>query len=359
MEATRENDMNKILELNKSICDMYDKLADLETQGKTETDDYNMFIDLIKFASMKNEETMMKYPLSDEDMEDFLEELRWGTKGHVVYDGDIFYKFYDLEDDMTGRRFLEHNYELAMIHHDTEDIRDAFNDWIKDEIEEENIAYADFIEDDEEDDEDWMDEDDDDEDEELDEIDEQEQRKMYLGEEVYQGRLEIEAHTFMKYLCDAIRGEQDQEIKEYLIRTKYKIIAHVRALENTFLYNPSFDVSLDRYKDRLINVFREDPNSFSIYNQGKEEIIDEALDLIILREKKEYKNKKDKAEDILKSIVLRTRITTTPNELIRDSIIEDKKRSIRQARSRIDKKVLKRAYNINKKYIVDYNHKAI
>ena len=345
MERKEFDDMTKVLQLNEGIDKLYKHLCDLELQGKFMSDEYMECVDMIRFGSKRAQDYMLKYPLSNKDMNDFIEvllELNHYNKWDPV-------NYIDKAPSIKIKRFIEHNFELSLAFHDSNE-----DEFLPDQIQIEDVTYNfeegialleeegqyDAIEDIQA----------------MKAANDEQDKLDYFRDDLYLERISLEIHTFMKYLLDTINTEKDPEIKEALIRMKYQIISNVRSIELSFLYDPTLSYSLTTYQYRLARVFKKTPQLFIEHITDSATLIDAEQMQLLERGKKSYTDIDDKVHDILLGIMLQTHITCMPNEIVREATIEDTEAAVELSRSRADKKVLKKSLKINKKYIMqEYN----
>lgn len=343
MEKNRSDDMITILQLNNSIDQLYKLLCNLELEGKKDSQEYKDYVDLIRFASQRCHKYMTRHNLGDKDINEFIQVLN-ELNHYDKYDPlNYIQKF----DNIKIRRFIEHNYELSLIYHESDEDM-YYSD--QDGIIIENVKY------------------------------DYETGLAMLEEEGYQdmaddcrflmeqaktekeenedrddmdiAELQLETHTFMLYLLDAINEEQDEEIKKKLIEAKYRIISNIRSLELTFLYDQDLDIDLEAHQRELHNVFKKRKSLYLEYVLYLEQIIDHERMMLIERHKEKYDDLDDQVYDILLSILLKTHVSCIPNETVRNGILEDSDAGVQLAESKIDKKVLSRSMKLNAKYII-------
>ena len=341
MEKQRLEDMMKVLKLNNSIDHMYKKLCELELKGEMNSEQYNEYIELIRFASNRCEDYMLKYELSDQDIQDYIK-LLIDLNGYNQYDP---VNYLGRCDNIKIKRFFEHNYELALQYHAAE-----WDESYDDKIIIENVEYdyetgmAKLEEEGY--------------DEQLEdaktfyEQSKEEKEQANDRDDLNYAQLQLEIHTFMLYLLDTIRREKNKVIKKKLIETKYRIISLVRSLEKSFLFDPELNIDLEYYHDKLHRVFKKRSELYPEFLKDLERIFEEDRMALIDRNKEEYIDADDQVDDILEELSLRTHLTTIPNESVRQCIIEDNEAAAELADGKIDQKILKRSIKINKKYII-------
>ena len=331
MEKKRINRITKILELNHSIEKMYKRLYELEISGKMNTKEYLDIVDLIAWTSNKCTEYMLEDKLNDNYMRNFIELL--GKYSNINTEEPD--NFYVPMTEIPNRRFIEHNYELILLRHETDperyeddnddldeyeyDFDDEFDDGFEDELK----VYMDDI------------------------IKEEDQLDDFLY-----AKTSLEIHTFMLYLLDTIYEEKDVTIKNKLIEEKYKLLACNRSIENTFLKDPNMSINLYFYQLGLHNTFKKDKTKYKMYVAGLKRTIDKEIMKLVERNKKEYKNIDEKVRDILACITLKTHVSIMPNEAEREEIHQDNEAGVELANTSIDKKVLKKSLNLNSNYII-------
>ena len=345
MERKEFEDMSNVLQLNEAIDKLYKHLCELELNGEFMSEKYMEYIDIIRFATKRAHHYMKRYPLSDKAMNDFIEvllELNHYNKWDPV-------NYIDKADSIKIKRFIEHNFELSLELHDSNE-----EEFLPDQIQIEDVTYSfedgialleeegqyDAIEDLKA----------------MKAMNDAEDKLDFVRDDLYLERISLEVHTFMKYLLDTINAEKDPEIKTELIRMKYQILSNVRSIEDTFLFDPTLSYDLSTYQNRLARVFKKEPQLFLEHITDFANLIDAEQMQVLERGKKSYSDAVDKVHDILLSIMLQTHITCMPNDMIREATIEDTEAAVELSRSRADKKVLKKSLKINKKYIMqEYN----
>ena len=341
MEKKRLDDMESILALNQSIENLYNHLYELEINGKMNSDEYKEYVDMIRFAVSRCDRYMLKWPLSDVDANDFIQLLLEINR----YDKYDPINYIDRINSIKVKRFIEHNYELSMLYHET-DIEDSENDGIyidnvqydfetgiakleeldKDEMAEEcRFLYEQSL---------------------LEEEEEKDRDDMDYAKH------NLDSHTFMLYLLDAINSETNEETKNKLIAIKYKIISIVRNLEDTFLSNHEMDYDIARYQHKLHSTFHQRPTLYTDYLNYLEQVISKERIELVERNKKEYTNEYDKIQDTLLALSLKTHLSCIPNQAIREAQLEDYESAIKATKSKIDKKVLKKSIKLNNNYII-------
>ena len=341
MEKQRSDDMISILQLNSSIDKLYKLLCELELKGEKDSEQYKEYVDIIRFASKRCERYMTKYNLGDSDINDFINLL--GELNH--YEKYDPMNYIDPVSNIKIKRFIQHNYELSLLYHETDEdmyyddkvtIEGVEYDYETGAIVAEQEGYEEQAEDIRF----------------LQKQKEQEIEQERKLDDMNYAELVLETHTFMLYLLDRIEEETNEEIKKKLIEAKYRIISNVRTLELSFLYDSSLDYSLFVYQDDLHRIFKSDPRLYVDYVMKLEQIIDWARMSIIERSKEKYDSIDDQIYNILLSISLKTYTSIIPNETVRNGIKEDSDAGVELAKGKIDKKVLKKSTILNKKYII-------
>ena len=344
MEKKKFEDMLSILELNNSIDKLYKMLCELELNGQMDSKEYQEYVGMIRFARSRCDYYFLKHPLCDTEMNDFIELLMDLNRINPNQTMD----FLSYIPNTRIRRFIEHNTELATIYHqDTaeeqlifEDITDRFfagdldlmsfdlEDYDEDDLEAEEAMVNNLLQ--------------------------SNSREINEAVDDYnQLKFKIESHIFISYLIDAINNEKNMEVKKKLIETKYRIIAMVRNIEDTFLYNTRFEnINYDYLNLSLNDMFRKNNNFYSDYIESYEQLIGQQQDLLLDRNKEKYDNIDDYVQDILLGISLQTYISCLPNDMVRDAIIEDQQTAIDLSTSKIDKKVLRKSLKLNNKYVL-------
>ena len=344
MEKKKCEDMLSILELNSSIGRLYNKLCELELNGQMNSDEYNEYVEMIRFARRRCDHYYLKYPLCDAEMNDFIELLMDLNRINPNQTMD----FLSETPNIKIKRFIEHNTELASIYHEDaaetqvifEDITDQFFDG---ELELMSDELEDYDDDDLEAEEDA-----------VNNLLQKYSQTISIDLDNYnQLKFRIESHIFISYLIDAINNEKNMDVKKKLIETKYRIISMVRNLEDTFLYNNSFeDINFDYLNLSLNDMFNKYNEFYGDYVDSYEQLIAQQQNLLLDRNKEKYDTIDEYVQDILLGISLQTYISCIPNDMARDAIIEDQETAIDLSTSKIDKKVLKKSIKLNKKYVL-------
>lgn len=340
MEKQRADDMLKVLQLNNSIDKLYKLMCELELKGEKDSDQYKEYLEMIRFASKRCEQYMLNYKLSDLDINEYIT-LLYELNHYPINPID----YVDPVRNTKIKRFISHNYELSLRYHETDE--DEYSedgviiDGVKYDFETgamvaEQEGYEEAIEDIRF----------------LQKQTEQEQAESFDRDNMNLAELELETHTFMKYLLDAINEEKNEKIKNKLIEAKYRIISEIRSLELTFLYDQDLDINLREYQNKLHDVFKERKELYLEYALYLEATIDSERTQIIDRHKETYDDLDDQVYNILLSILLKTHTSCMPNETVRKGIMEDTNAGIELAEGKIDKKVLKRSSKLNSKYVI-------
>ena len=343
MEKKKSEDMFTILELNESLNKVYDRLAELEIEGNLGNDEYMDLLEVIRFGTERCDKYMLKYPLSDEEMTDFID-LLIKLNNYDQYDP---FDYTSYTNTIRIKRFMEHNFELASMYHTAMPIQTT-NDIIS--INGEEYDYADGIALLEESGQDDL----------VEALAEQFALAQEADKEIDRdlddfdmARMKVESHIFMSYLLDAIKEEKNEDVRNMLIHMKYKIIGMIRTLEHSFLSNYKLDnFNIELYQRALERVFEKRQELYLRYLEYEENIISIEQDMLMERNKKEYKDIYDHINDILLGIKLQTHLSCIPNSLLREAILEDQETALELAPSKLDKKVLKRSIKLNNKYVV-------
>ena len=339
MEKQRVEDMDKVLKLNNSIDKMYKLMCELELKGEKDSEQYKEYIELIRFAAKRCEQYMLNYRLSDTPINEYIN-LLYELNNYPINPTD----YVDPVRNTKIKRFIAHNYELSLMYHDAEDDYDEDGvtiEGIKYDFETgamiaEEEGYEDQVED-------------------LKFLaqKQQEERAQAIDrDDLNHAAIELEVHTFIRYLLDAIEEEKNAKIKKKLIEAKYRVIAEIRSLELSFLYDQDLNIDLYEYQSKLHDVFRKRKELYLEYALYLEAVIDSERTQIIDRHKEKYDNIDDQVYNILLSLLVKTHISCMPNETVRQGIMEDNDAGIELAEGSIDKKVLRKSNKLNSKYII-------
>jgi hypothetical protein len=329
MNKKELNDIRKILQLNNSINELYNHLAELEIDGLIDSKEYKDTVDLIKFSRERCDHYLLKYSMDEEELDQFpchIGELSPGKYFNAKC-------YIDISSNIKNRRLLEHRYEIDLIRHDTvtEDFEVDMEDLEKTKalyIEEDNEEYMDEIQ------------------EQEDAINWNIKALMKHDNFLYAQHL-LETHTFMDYLMDEIKKTESIELKNELIKAKYRVIGIVRALENTFFEDNTMNYNIFWYQNELHKNFEKEEYYYSEYICNIENAIDEERNMLMERNKEDYKNMDEKIYDILLSILIQTKASLIPNEEVREAICIDNEAAYEISPGRKDRQVLKRSLKLN------------
>ena len=329
---------------NKSVHDLYERLAELEINNQQDSDRYMLLKELLKDQVDKCDNFFKKYADKTDELNMILTQVyeldRVGEYDFYGYHLYYPYNFY--------KKANSHSYEI--IYESGHSILDSSD------LKELGIMYQgklypkqealDFIE--EEQGEEMRDQ--------IEEfLDEPQDETSPLYSDYYYYSIQLETHIFMSYLIDAIANENNPEIKSELIKAKYAIIESFKALETSFLYESNPIYLMEYYTSVLMNIMRADVGIYEYDITEKKKAIKEKQDILLERKKKEYNNTQEIVQDILLNIYLKTILSSILNDQERSKAIEDFKVAEKMVTSPIDKKTLKKARELKKEYIVQCN----
>lgn len=244
MKKNDQMKLNDILEFNRLILKQYNKLAEMEINGKLNDDDYKKelsYIDLISEVTNNKIESLTATPKEMMDYEESLA-IRGNYNGD---DDDIILEMLCNNLDYLPEKRLSMQLFYYSLNHHIYVIDDVYTN---DEFEEISDEADILIEDDVSNDLDF-----------------------------YNLKDRIINHTFFEYLLEAIQKEEDKEIKEALIKTKYYALYLLTSIERKFINNPTNFANAKLFQDTIANqnenVDLEEeyilPNEETIYTELK------------------------------------------------------------------------------------------
>lgn len=339
---SRVNDMIDVLKLNDAILDMYDKLAELEKDGLENTQEYETLCDLIKYSKKGVRRRLYSYPLDDDYMDKFLSTMDCFDKTDTNY--------FDYTTYLTTtrhRRLFEFMDELSLLYHFKPKEVEIQGKFVVDGVEYDLMDDLEELVDDGYSEEDL---------EELKSLMNNNQEYSKDVDDYYYAAEELEANIFMKYLLEAIANEKNVRVKDKLIDVKYHILSTISFLEDRFLFDHSITTSIEHLHQKLKYILTSNKSFYAEYLQEHLNIIEYTQNELMERNKVKYNNTNEKVIDILEELSVKTHISCIPDKDIREEIFEDQKAAVELSESKIDKKVLKRAIELNNNYVINNNY---
>lgn len=155
----------------------------------------------------------------------------------------------------------------------------------------------------------------------------------------------LELEMFMAYLLEEIKKTKNKEIRNELIRIKYRMILLFDNLEMTFLSNPKKVVNMKHYQSLLEKLFAKEPRTIVNYILTIRYIAHELQAYLI--DKEESTDRKSKIQDILHVIKLKSLTSLAYSRDIQKEIFENAEIAEQLASNRNNKKLLKKSSEIN------------
>ena len=326
----RVQNMIIVLGLNDAVLELYRKLAELEKNNQQDDEEYNTLCDLIKYSKQRIKKRLLQYPLNDEYMEKFTDTIEFFDNTDL-----FFFDYVTYLNEYRNRRLLE----LLIYHTKTKESE------LQGKLEIDGVEY-DFDE---------LDGD------EYDSSDTKAFKDLLEANVKYDKAVDdysyamcqLEANIFMKYLLETIKQEEDIEVKERLIDVKYNILSTISCLEDSFLSDHSIGNSIDHYHRKLKFLFERNPDFYPEFIGFHSDIVLTEQDKLMERNKKKYNDVEEKVFDILTELTIKTHLSCIPDEDVRSNILVDNSAAIELTKSRLDKKLLKKSFQLNKQFVIN------
>ncbi|MCH5167787.1 MAG: hypothetical protein J1F35_07895 [Erysipelotrichales bacterium] len=203
---------NRLVEINKRAAQLYALLADYEMLGDAYSEQYYKMVDAIKGLRKQADEVIEA--VDDELIE---EEEAFANKMQYTEDSDFTIDaLLDKTEQFAEKRSTSLVYYYCLINHVgeidydddlTEEQKEAFEEYLKRDNDLLDIEYI---------------------------------------------REQIQAHILLDYIKLALEQEQDEKVRERLIKAKYNLICVTTCVEEAFLNNPKSFSERVKYIDTLI-----------------------------------------------------------------------------------------------------------
>lgn len=302
--------LDDILKLNETSLKQYEILAELDINEKNKSEEYQDTLKNIKIIAEVIAKKLANLKISDEDLLRYEASL---AKKYNFEDEDILVEtLYQNTHDLAAKRLSMQifNYSLMNYCYVIEE------EYIAEEYEGHEDEVCEVVEDD---------------------------AKKEIDFELIKDRLIN--HTFLAYLDNAIKNETNEDVKNILIRTKYKVIYLLYPIETNFLkkqdkyVNPNLIQEIIGYQEK--NVDLEE-----LFINPNEQIITDHLESIADIPNEYFDSFENNVKLYLLSIYIKTLISiniSKPSES-RLKIFREKLK----LKSTKSKKYIDEAYNISK-----------
>lgn len=313
--------MNKklaeIIQLNKAYERIFNTLAELEVNGQTNSDDYQINLDYLNITKEIIDKRINALDFDEEELmeaEEFIACLnRLDDKNH-----DIIIDILCLSKENSARKLVNQLYMISrknnmFVMTDEQPISDDFTEEEKESIEDELV----------------------------DEIIKEDELDI-LKEDLL-------SHTLMEYILEAIQNEKNTRVKNELIRVKYRLLFLLDTLGNSFRRNPNNFTKVPVFQELLKIKYTEEKSLY--YEDFLEPIkgmLLDFIDTISALDKDEIKGYKDKAKFILFKLYLKTFISIIYDDDFHKEIVEATEQIKEDAKSDFAKKNIDDIFKLNK-----------
>lgn len=303
--------LNDIIKFNESLEKIYETLAQLEIDGKTDTQEYQDNISYAKLVVEVIKKKLKSLTATPEEIIDFEKTIgklnRLNENNH-----DILVDILELSTNNKMRRLCMQIYYYSLKNGsyiiEDEYVDESFDKEIIDEYIDESFMHEDEIE--------------------------------YLKDKLI-------ANTFMDYLLDAIKEEKDLEIKNELIKIKYRVIYLYEHLEAIFL-NDQINFTKTPIIQELFNlkVEENDCDLEEIYIDPVDETIKAELKYLSELNEDYYNSKKNVVRAILRTLYIKTYLSINISKVSINNL--DKYKKSIKPKSENSKQYIENAYKLKK-----------
>ena len=325
--SSSEKVVKELYKLSNQISIVYRKLAELEMKHQLHSTMYSDLVELLRSLTIKFQRCLHTTKYWNREMIDVLS-LSNAICDYNPEDPFDFMEEILTDDRLAIKRVVQHIYSLEG------EYRHNISDYLPIEEEEEEEENYNPIrvflrerkiikEEPEENIEEYMDA--------LIELD-------YL-------KSSLELEMFMAYLLEEIEKTKNKEVRNELIRIKYRMILLFDNLEMTFLSNPKKVVNIKHYQDLLEKLFAKEPRTTVNYMLTIRYITHELQAYLI--DKEVSTDWKSKIQDILYVIKLKSLTSLVYNKDIQEEIFENAEIAGQLASNHNNKKLLKKSSEIN------------
>ena len=332
MNEKRREDYERIIELNNSAYNLYQKLCSLEIDGKFLNGEYKEYILLIKKINDMTKKIYLKYSLNDNFINAYID--------NIIYDKKIIFNEYikNINDrnNFSYKRFIEDIGELNLEHNITNGINlDNIDISANDEIQElldGNNFLANILES-------------------LISNNNEIQQKINTNLILEYNRLNLYVNTLMNYVLDEINNLANIELKNRLIKFKYNMLCLYRTLENNFLINQRKFTQANLFQEAFVPFYPKEIKYFAAYDISSCEYMENVLSIFIDKGN-EYYNYEEVFNDLLTILQFKTLLSLISSNANLNTIKQGMLKSITMCKSELGRKLIAFSYNLNEKLLL-------
>lgn len=328
MENPLLNQCLEITKLNKTLESMYTELAELEILGLQYSKEYDKNISYIQMILDVINKKIRALDFTNEDLIEIDEKLG-AINGYNDEEHNFILDLFELSENNHMRRLCMQLYYISIENdcgYNIEDIED------KDKYVDSELAENEELQEKCE--------------EYLDELIKKENEVELLKDKLF-------SHTLMQYLLDAIESEKNIEIKNELIKVKYRLIYLLKDLERRFINNPKKFSRVNFYQELLKEREKDDEEIYMyLYTEPIKEEIEAELNYLSKLNDSYYSNIKNRICVILRVIYIKTYLSMNFDTRIDKELKDIQQQVINETESDISRENVIKSFEIKKELSV-------
>lgn len=331
MNKQRVEDYERVISLNKSAEELYDKLALLEFNKKMLSEEYTEYVMLIKKINEITKTIINKYPLEDDFINIYIESIIKSRSFHL----DEYVLHIKDDKDMNYKRFIEDLGEIELANNIKNPQK--INGTIEIFGEEYDLDY--FLENCDE--------------EILNLLKENNIDNFYPDSLILTSNyINLYLNTFTDYILRQIEMLNNPNLIHRMIKFKYNLLKLYRCLEDNFLINPASFTQTKLYQKAIDSYYPREMNYFSSNDRKNAEIIEKELYILLCKEYETYTSYDDAIDDLLSVAYIKTLTSLMSNEHNVEVVKKGVLKAIDLSNNQLSKILLAHCCNLNNRLLL-------
>lgn len=329
MESKKRDALLDIIKFNETLEKQYDNLAEAEINGLLHSTEYNKTLENIKMIFEVMYRKFYNLNLTPEDLVEF-DDFIGSLNGYNDEGSDIIIDVLNLSKNNKIRRMC-----MMLYYYGLENDLGVY-------MEDEENFLSDFYDEDEYDE--YLDE-------------KKKLDDMILDEELKSERFELIKdklmhHTFMDYLIEEINNTNNKQIRDELIRVKYRLLYVISDFDKLFMMNPYNFSRTIFYQAIMLSNLSMNKELEDVYNEDIYANIEYELKDMSSFDDNFYSKKNNKVIAILRCLYIKMHLSilSSPDKIEECKILKGLIKEDVNCKKTADK--LDYSYNLSKSLIL-------